>query len=171
MGKLIRIAVIYNCTSCTGRFTSFTATDDSPLVILDFPAGNYIVDVIAVDISNDIIRTVEVIVMSEDVTTDMSPTSVPVTNVLTTDVPTATSVPTTNMSLTSGPSTHIVLTTTNVPTPTATVSTTTPFGMSTYTPGTVNVSTTITVSTSTPTSTNTHTSTTTDASVTNVSTI
>ena len=62
------------------------------------------------DISNDIIRTVEVIVMSEDATTNMSPTSGPNTN-----VPTATiAMPTTAMPTTAMPTTDKTATESNV---------------------------------------------------------
>ena len=94
LGILVRVNVLLNCTSCTDSQLQ-TITDDSPIVISEFPAGNYIVDVIAVDFSNDIIRTVEVIVMSEDVTTDMSPTSGPTTTATTHNLPTTTTTTTT----------------------------------------------------------------------------
>ena len=105
MGNLIRVSVIVNCISCTDEHTIYSITDDSPIVIPKLPAGNYIVDVIAVDISNDTIRTVEVIIMSEDITTDMSPTSGPTTHVITT-----TNLPATTVS-TSAVSTNEILTT------------------------------------------------------------
>ena len=104
LGKLVRVGVILNCTSCTGKHT-FSVTDDNPIVIPNLPAGNYTVDIIAVDINNDIIRTVKVIVISEEVTTDMSTTSGPTTN-----VPTTTYLPATTVS-TSSVSTIEVLTT------------------------------------------------------------
>ena len=114
LGNLVRVIVILNCTSCTGKHTTYTLTGDSPIVIPYLPAGNYIVDVIAVDISNDINRTVKVIVMSEEVTTHMSPTSGPTTNLLSTatlPTTTMTTSATTNMSITT-----VVPTTGNVPT-------------------------------------------------------
>ena len=52
------------------------------------------------DISNDIIRTVELIVMSEDVTIDMSPTSGPATTATTHDLPTTTTTIITTVSTT-----------------------------------------------------------------------
>ena len=114
MGNLVRVNVILNCASCTGEHTTFSIIDDRPIVIPNLPAGNYTVYVIAVDINNDIIRTVEVIVKSEEVTTHMSPTSGPTTNLLSTaTLPTTTmSTPaTTNMQITT-----VVPTTGNVPT-------------------------------------------------------
>ena len=105
MGNLVRVNITVNCISCTGEHTTHSITDDSPVVIPKLPAGNYTVDVIAVDINNDTVRTVKVIVMSEDVTTDMSPTSGPTTNVMTT-----TNLPATTVS-TSAVSTIEVLTT------------------------------------------------------------
>ena len=101
LGKLVRVNVILNCTSCTDSKLQ-TVTDNSPIVISEFPAGNYTVNVTAVDISNDIIRTVEVIVMSEDVTIDISPTSGSTTNRTTTNVPTTTSTSSTTDSPTTG---------------------------------------------------------------------
>ena len=120
LGSLVKVNVILSCTSCTDSQLQ-TVTDDSPIVISEFPAGNYTVNVTAVDISNDIIRTVEVIVMSEDVTTDMSPTSGPTTsaNFPTTiyiDTPATTDLLTSDVSTTNG-------VTTNVPSTTSTPST------------------------------------------------
>ena len=98
LGKLIRVGVILNCTSCPGEHT-FSITDDSPIEVPNLPAGNYTVDIIAMDINNDIIRTVKVIVMSKEVTTDMSPTSGPTTNILTTTTLPATTVSTSAVSI------------------------------------------------------------------------
>ena len=88
LGILVRVNVILNCISCIGSHAVYTITDDSPIVVRFLPAGNHTVNVTAVDISNDIIKTVEVIVMSEDVTIDMSPTSGPANTATTHDLPT-----------------------------------------------------------------------------------
>ena len=134
LGNLLRVSVIFNCTSCTDIKLQ-TITDNSPIVISGFPAGNYTVHVAVLDISNDIIRTVEVIVMSEDVTTDTSPTSVPTTIATTHDLPTNTTTTTTTN------------TTTTIATHTTTVSTT----MYTNTPTIIDVLTTNRAPTDAPT--------------------
>ena len=87
LGNLVRVTVILNCTSCIGSDESYTILGDSPVVIPNLPAGNYSVDVIAVDISNVIIRTMKVIIMSDNVTTDTPPTHWPKTNIQATDGP------------------------------------------------------------------------------------
>ena len=89
LGNVVRVNVIFNCISCTGSQKQ-AITDDSPIIIPYLPAGTYTVDVIAVDISNDIIRAVELIVMSEYSTIGMSPTSGPTTTATTHDPPTTT---------------------------------------------------------------------------------
>ena len=99
--SLVRVHVTYSCTSCTDS-QLYTITNDSSFVIPKLPAGNYTVNVTAVGMSNDIIRTVEVIVMSEDVTIDISPTSGSTTNRATTNVPTTTSTSSTTDSPTTG---------------------------------------------------------------------
>ena len=81
-GNLTRVNAIINCTSCTGKFTTYSIVDDSPFVISNLPAGNYTVDVSAVNISIVDIETVEVIVMSENI---KPPTSGPTNNVPTTE--------------------------------------------------------------------------------------
>ena len=87
LGNLVRVNVILNCTSCTGSDELYTILGDSPVVIPHLPAGNYSVDVIDVDISNVIIRTVGVIMVSDNVTTDTPPTHGPTTNIPATDGP------------------------------------------------------------------------------------
>ena len=127
LGNVVRVNVIFNCISCTGSQKQ-AITDDSPIIIPYLPAGTYTVDVIAVDISNDIIRAVELIVMSEYSTIGMSPTSGPTTSA---NLPTTTNIPTTMY--TDTPTTTTLLTsdvliingaTTNVPTTTSISSTT-----------------------------------------------
>ena len=93
-GDLARVNVILTCINCTGSSTRYSILGDSPVVIPDLPAGNYTADIIAVDIYNNIIRNVEVIVMSENAATDTVSTSavstieVLTTNRATTNVPT-----------------------------------------------------------------------------------
>ena len=115
MGNLVRVSVVLNCTSCNDSVPSVIL--DGPYVISNLPTGNYTVDVIAVDFSLDVIRTVDVIVVSEDVSTDinMSPTSVPTTNVQTTSLPTTSTMPSTaNLPTSTMPTTTDVSTTGNV---------------------------------------------------------
>ena len=101
LGNLVRVNVTFSCTSCTDSQLQ-TITDDNPIDYSGFPAGNYTVNVTAIDFSNDVIRTVEVIIMSEDVTIDISPTSGSTTNRATTNVPTTTSTSSTTDSPTTG---------------------------------------------------------------------
>ena len=99
LGSLVRVDVIFSCTSCTDSQLQII-THDSPIVIPKLPAGNYTVNVTAVGIGNDIIKTVEVIEMSEDVTIDMSPTSGPTTTASIDDLPTTGSTTTTTTTTT-----------------------------------------------------------------------
>jgi len=67
LGKLARINVTLKCTSCTSSFKSHAVIGNStsPIVIPNLPAGNYTVDIIAVDINNANITTTEVITVSD----------------------------------------------------------------------------------------------------------
>ena len=64
LGNLTRVNVTLKCTSCTSSSEYHTTVNDRPIVISNLPAGNYTVDVTAVDVN---IRTVEVIMVSDDV--------------------------------------------------------------------------------------------------------
>ena len=71
LGNLARVNVTLICTSCTSSSEYHTTVNDSPIVIPNLPAGNYTVNVTAVDVN---IRTVEVIMVSDDVTTTTTST-------------------------------------------------------------------------------------------------
>ena len=71
LGNLARVNITLICTSCTSNSEYHTTVDDSPIVIPNLPAGNYTVDVTAMDAN---IRTVEVIMVSDDVTTTATST-------------------------------------------------------------------------------------------------
>ena len=68
LGKPTRVNVTLKCTGCTNSFKSYTVMTDDPVIILNLPAGNYTVEVIAVNFN---ITTVEEIVVSGNVTIDI----------------------------------------------------------------------------------------------------
>jgi len=85
LGKLARINVTLKCTSCTSSFKSHTIIiSGSPIVIPNLPAGNYTVDIIALDITNANVATMEVITVS-GIVTDTPSTYVPNTEQTTKD--------------------------------------------------------------------------------------
>ena len=71
LGILARIHVTMISTNCT--ITLNTTLDDNPVVFHNLSAGNYTVDIAAVDIGNvSIMRTIEV---SDDATIENTPTT------------------------------------------------------------------------------------------------
>ena len=77
LGNLTRVNVTLKCTSCTSSSEYHTTVNNRSIVISNLPAGNYTVNVTAVDVN---IRTVEVIMVSDDVingtTTDVPSTKI-----------------------------------------------------------------------------------------------
>ena len=72
LGNLTRVNVTLKCTGCTSSSEYHTTVNDSPIVISNLPGGNYTVNVTAVDVN---IRTVEVIMVFDDVTTTTTSTN------------------------------------------------------------------------------------------------
>ena len=95
-GNLTRVIVIYNCTSCTGRHTTYSTIKDSPVVTPDLPAGNYTVEIIAMDTDIDYadFRTVKMVTVSEYVITTTANTPTNDATDTTTNVPSTESITT-----------------------------------------------------------------------------
>ena len=121
LGNLSRVNVTLNCTSCDSSSEYHTTVDDRPIVISNLPAGNYIVNVTAVDVN---IRTVEVIMVSDDVIATTTATLSTITtatttntlSTITTDTTTNTLSTVTTATTTNTLSTITTDTTTNTPT-------------------------------------------------------
>ena len=109
LGNLARVNVTLKCTSCTSSSEYHTTVNDRPIVISNLPAGNYTVDVTAVDVN---IRTVEVIMVSDDVTATTTNTLSTITTATTTNTLSTIATATTTNTL----STITTDTTTNTPT-------------------------------------------------------
>ena len=107
--NLARVNVTLKCTSCTNSSEYHTTVNDRPIVISNLPAGNYTVDVTAVDV--DFI-TVEVIMVSDDVTTTTTNTLSSIVTATTTNTLSTITTATSTNTL----STITTATTTNTPT-------------------------------------------------------
>ena len=70
--NLPRVNITVKCTSCTSSFKPYSIITDGPIIIANLPAGNYTVDVVVVYSVYFNISTSEMIVVSNDVTTNMS---------------------------------------------------------------------------------------------------
>ena len=130
LGNFTRVNVTLKCTSCTSSSEYHTTVNDRPIVISNLPAGNYTVDVTAVDVN---IRTVEVIIVSDEVTAT-------ITNVLNTIITTDTTTNTlSTITADIATNTPIIMATDNTPTTIVTATndapTTVPTDTATRTPG------------------------------------
>ena len=117
LGNLATLNVILICISCTSSSEYHTTVNDSPIVIPNLPAGNYTVDVTAVDVN---IRTVEVIMVSDDVITTTTNTLSTIATATTTNTLSSIATATTTNTL----STITTATTTNTLSSIATAKTT-----------------------------------------------
>ena len=88
LGNLPRVNITVKCTSCTSNFKPYSVITDGPIIIANLPAGNYTVDVVFVDSVYTDITTTEMIVVSNDVTTNITnrpaiePTGITCTGIL-----------------------------------------------------------------------------------------
>ena len=94
LGNLARVNVTLICNSCTSSSEYHTTVNDSPFIIPNLPAGNYTVYVTAVGVN---FKTVEVIMVSDDVTATTTNTLSTITTATTTNtLSTITTATTTN---------------------------------------------------------------------------
>ena len=70
--NLPRVNITVKCISCISSFKPYSVITDGPIIIANLPAGNYTVDIVVVDSVYFNITTTEMIMVSNDVTTNMS---------------------------------------------------------------------------------------------------